>query len=116
MTSPASATSSNVDASPTINDRSAIFETLRVRKESAVLFVEIAAPPMNLLGPALVRDLVTLIQQAEANDVVQVLVFKSADPEYFISHVDVNRIKEYRQEAAKLIGEASIGLLFRYLS
>src|SRR5262245_27604547 len=44
------------------------------------------------------------------------LVFKSADPDYFISHVDVNQIKEYRQEAAKLTGEASIGLLFRYLS
>jgi enoyl-CoA hydratase/carnithine racemase len=47
---------------------------------------------------------------------VQVLVFKSADPDYFIPHVDVTRIKEYRQEAAKLTGEASIGLLFRYLS
>jgi enoyl-CoA hydratase/carnithine racemase len=45
-----------------------------------------------------------------------VLVFKSADPEYFISHVDLTRIKEYRQEAAKLTGEASIGLLFRHLS
>jgi len=27
------------------------FETLIVRKEEAVLFVAIAAPPMNLLGP-----------------------------------------------------------------
>jgi hypothetical protein len=32
------------------------YETLKVRKEGAVLFVEIAAPPMNLLGPELVRD------------------------------------------------------------
>ena len=44
------------------------------------------------------------------------LVFGSADPDYFISHVDVTRINEYRKEAAKLTGEASIGLLFRYLS
>jgi enoyl-CoA hydratase/carnithine racemase len=71
---------------------------------------------MNLLGPELVRDLVSLIQRAEAESAVRVLVFKSADPEYFISHVDVTKIKEYRQEAAKLTGEASIGLLFRYLS
>ena len=34
------------------------FETLRVRVNGAVLHVEIAAPPMNLLGPELVRDLV----------------------------------------------------------
>jgi enoyl-CoA hydratase/carnithine racemase len=71
---------------------------------------------MNLLGPDLVRDLVSLIQQAEADDAVQVLVFRSADPDYFISHVDVTRIGEYREAAAKLIGDASLGLLFRRLS
>lgn len=92
------------------------FETLKVRREEAVLFAEIAAPPMNLLGPELVRDLVSLIQRAEADDAVQVLVFKSADPDYFISHVDVTRIKENREEAAKLAGDASLGQLFRYLS
>jgi enoyl-CoA hydratase/carnithine racemase len=93
-----------------------VFETLTVRKEGAVLFVEIAAPPMNLLGPELVRDLVSLIQQAEADAAIQVLVFKSADPHYFLSHVDVTRIKENREEAAKLSGEASIGFLLRHLS
>ncbi len=81
-----------------------------------MLFAEIAAPPMNLLGPELVRDLVSLIQRAEADPAVKVLVFSSADPDYFISHVDVTRIKEYRAEAAKLAGEASIALLFRHLS
>src|SRR5690349_3118518 len=92
------------------------FETLSVREEGAVLFAEILAPPMNLLGPELVRDLVSLIQRAEADDAIRVLVFKSADPDYFISHVDVTRIKEYRQEAATLTGEPSIALLFRHLS
>src|SRR5262249_16590622 len=71
---------------------------------------------MNLLGPELVRDLVSLIQQAEADDTIRVVVFKSADPDYFISHVDVMRISEYREATAKLTGEASLGLLFRYLS
>ena len=93
-----------------------IFETLKVRNQSAVLFAEISAPPMNLVGPELVRDLVSLIQQAEADDSVQVIVFKSADPDYFISHVDVTRIKENREPATKLTGEPSLGLLFRHLS
>src|SRR5262249_11991648 len=84
--------------------------------DGGVLFATLAAPPMNLLGPELVRDLVSLIQRAEADNSIQVLVFKSADPDYFISHVDVTRIKEYREEAAKLTGEASIALLFRHLS
>jgi enoyl-CoA hydratase/carnithine racemase len=92
------------------------YETLNVRAEEAVVFAEIAAPPMNLLGPDLVRDLVSLIQRSEADDAVRVLVFKSADPDYFISHVDLTRVTEYRAEAAKLTGEASIALLFRYLS
>jgi enoyl-CoA hydratase/carnithine racemase len=92
------------------------FQTLIVRNEGAVLFAEIAAPPMNLLTPELVRDLVSLIQEAEADDAVQVLVFGSADPDYFISHVDVTRISEYPAEASKLTSEPSLALLFHYLS
>lgn len=91
-------------------------ETLKVRKEGAVLFADISAPPMNLLGTELVRDLVSLIQEAEADSTIQVLVFASADSEYFISHVDVTRISEYREQAAKLTGEPSIAILFRYLT
>src|SRR5262249_21178142 len=64
----------------------------------------------------LVRDLVSLIQRAEADAALQVAVFASTDRDYFISHVDVTRINEYREHTAKLTGEPSIGLLFRYLS
>jgi enoyl-CoA hydratase/carnithine racemase len=71
---------------------------------------------MNLLGPELVRDLVSVIQRTEADDAYKVLVFKSGDPDYFISHVDLTRIPEYRHEAAKLTGVPSIALLFRHLS
>jgi enoyl-CoA hydratase/carnithine racemase len=90
--------------------------TISAHKQGPVLFAEIFAPPMNLLGPELVRDLVSLIQQTEADEAIQVLVFKSADPDYFISHVDVTKISEYRGEAAKLVGEPSLAMLFRYLS
>lgn len=93
-----------------------IFDTLKVSKVGGVLFVDITAPPMNLLGPALVCDLVSLVQRAEADETNKVLVFRSADPDYFIAHVDVTQIAAYRHEAARLTGEASIGLMFRYLS
>jgi enoyl-CoA hydratase/carnithine racemase len=92
------------------------FTTLTVRRERGVMFADIASPPMNLLGPELVRDLVRLIQQAEGDAACHVLVFRSADPDYFISHVDVTRIAEYREAAAGLTSEASLALLFRYLS
>ena len=102
-----------------IDDRPAgpfVYETLKVQQDKGVLFVAINAPPMNLEGPELIRDLVSLIQQAEADENVRVLVFKSADPDYFIAHVDVTRIKENREAAAKLNGDPSIGQLYRHLS
>jgi enoyl-CoA hydratase/carnithine racemase len=92
------------------------FATLSVHQERGVLFAAIAAPPMNLLGPELVRDLVSLIQRAEADEATRVIVFSSADPDYFIPHVDLTRITEYREEAAKLAGEPSLALLFRRMS
>jgi enoyl-CoA hydratase/carnithine racemase len=91
-------------------------ETLSVRINAGVLFAEISAPPMNLLGPELVRDLVSVLERAEADSACRVLVFTSADADYFISHVDLTRVAEYRAEAAKLTGEASIASLFRHLS
>jgi enoyl-CoA hydratase/carnithine racemase len=69
------------------------FTTLKTRTEDAVLFAEIDSPPINLIGTALVTD-----------------------PDFFIPHVDVTKIAEYREAAAKLSGEASIGALFRRLS
>ena len=95
---------------------SVVFEKVNVTREGAVLFAVINAPPMNLEGPELIRDLVSLIQRAEADDTVQVIVFTSADPDYFISHVDVTRIKENREAAAKLNGNPSIGQVLRHLS
>jgi enoyl-CoA hydratase/carnithine racemase len=92
------------------------FETLKTRAEGAVLFAEIAAPPMNLIGPELVRDLVSLIELLDRGELCHVVVFSSADPDFFIPHVDVTKVREYREAAAKLTGEASIGLLFRRLS
>jgi enoyl-CoA hydratase/carnithine racemase len=91
-------------------------DTIKTSSKGAVLVAEIDAPPMNHLGPELVRDLVSLIRLAEADDSLNVVVFKSADPDYFISHVDLIRVAEYRAEAAVLTGEASIASLFHYLS
>ncbi|HEY0620966.1 MAG TPA: enoyl-CoA hydratase/isomerase family protein [Kribbella sp.] len=99
-----------------VDDDPTSYDTLAVREEGAVLFAGIRNPPMNLLGPELVRDVVSLIQRAEADDTIQVLVFKSEDPDYFISHVDLTRVEEYRAEASRLVGEPSIALLFHHLS
>ena len=91
-------------------------KTINTQTDEGVIFAEITAPPMNLLGPDLVRDLVSLIRSAEDDVSTKVVVFKSGDPDYFISHVDLTRVAEYRAEAAALTGESSIASLFHYLS
>jgi len=92
------------------------FQTLKTRAEGAVLFAEIDSPPLNMIGPGLVSDLVSLIELLDQGEPYRVVVFSSADPDFFIAHVDVTRIAEYREAAAKLTGEASLGLMFRRLS
>ena len=67
----------------------------------------IDAPPMNLIGPELVRDLVTLIGELESGRDVRVVVLESADPEYFVPHVDLTKVAEYTAEAAKAGGPAT---------
>jgi enoyl-CoA hydratase/carnithine racemase len=95
------------------------YRTLRVTKtDQGVLSVVIDAPPMNLIGPELVRDLVGLLGEVEAGRDVRVMVLESADAEYFVPHVDLTKVAEYTAEAAKAGGpeDASLGMLWHKLS
>jgi enoyl-CoA hydratase/carnithine racemase len=95
------------------------YRTLQVaRSDEGVLSVVIDAPPMNLIEPALVRDLVTLLSELESDQDTRVMVLESADPEYFVPHVDLTKVAEYTAEAAKAGGpeDASLGMLWHKLS
>jgi enoyl-CoA hydratase/carnithine racemase len=68
------------------------YRTLRVAPAGdGVLSVMIDAPPMNLIGPELVRDLVILLGELESGRQARVVVLESADPEYFVPHVDLTK-------------------------
>jgi enoyl-CoA hydratase/carnithine racemase len=73
---------------------------------------------MNLIGPELVRDLVTLLSELESDEDIRVMVLESADPKYFVPHVDLTKVAEYTAEAAKAGGpdDASLGMLWHKLS
>ncbi len=89
-----------------------MYRTLRVgRIDEGVLSVVIDAPLMSLIGPELVCDL-------ESAEDVRVMVLESADPEYFVPHVDLTRVAEYTAEAAKAGGpdDASLGMVWHKLS
>jgi enoyl-CoA hydratase/carnithine racemase len=95
------------------------YSTLRVAPgDDGVLGVVMDAPPMNLIGPELVRDLVSLLGELESGQETRVVVLESADPDYFVPHVDLTKVAEYTAEAAKAGGpdDASLGMLWHKLS
>ncbi|WP_051450537.1 enoyl-CoA hydratase/isomerase family protein [Actinospica robiniae] len=51
-------------------------------------------PPINLLDPEVYAQLRLLLDRMESDDKLRVVVFDSADPDYYISHLDVPRLPE----------------------
>jgi len=81
------------------------YRTLRVDVDGhGVVTVAIDAPPMNLVGPELVRDLVALLGELESDPSTRVMVLESADPEYFVPHVDLTQVAQYTAEAPRPAG------------
>ena len=70
------------------------YETLEITIEKNVATVTINHPPLNLMDVALLRDLDQLARALEADREVRVVVFQSADPEFFIAHADVTLIQQ----------------------
>jgi enoyl-CoA hydratase/carnithine racemase len=51
-------------------------------------------PPINVFLPTTIDELGTLMTEIEADPSVKVIVFESANPEFFIAHLDVGRAAE----------------------
>jgi enoyl-CoA hydratase/carnithine racemase len=51
-------------------------------------------PPLNLLDPDMIKSFGELIDQLEADDGTKVVVFDSADPDFFMAHFDLLRATE----------------------
>ncbi|MEY9855841.1 enoyl-CoA hydratase/carnithine racemase [Catenulispora sp. GAS73] len=64
--------------------------TLRVDLQHGVATVAIDNPPLNVLDAKLIPDLRRFAAQVRDDDTVQVIVFESADPEFFIAHGDMH--------------------------
>jgi enoyl-CoA hydratase/carnithine racemase len=55
-------------------------------------------PPLNLLDPDTIKELEELIVAIEADEELKVVLFESANPDYFIAHYDVSRAAETPRE------------------
>ena len=51
-------------------------------------------PPINMFVPATIVELGALISELEADPSVKVVVFQSANPDFFIAHLDVAKAAE----------------------
>ncbi len=67
-------------------------ETLRLERAGALATLVLDSPPLNLFGPAMQRDLGQALDEVEADPEVRVLLFESANPEYFVAHYDLDAI------------------------
>jgi enoyl-CoA hydratase/carnithine racemase len=59
-------------------------------------------PPLNLIDSALISQLDTLYSRIEASDAVAVVVFDSADPDFFLAHYDIDEIATADAEAKQV--------------
>lgn len=71
------------------------YQLLKVRKERGVAFVTIDNPPINILTIELNAELFALSFEISVDEEVKVIVFDSANPEFFIAHFDVNALLLY---------------------
>ncbi|WP_297838280.1 enoyl-CoA hydratase/isomerase family protein [uncultured Roseibium sp.] len=70
------------------------FSRLRISKADGVATITIDNPPVNVLDVALMSDMRSYLLSVRDDPDTRVLVFQSADPEFFIAHVDMTLIDE----------------------
>jgi enoyl-CoA hydratase/carnithine racemase len=65
------------------------YQRIRTRNDRGVLYATIDNPPINVMTMELYQELAAFTKEAEADDSARVLVFQSANPDFFIAHFDV---------------------------
>jgi enoyl-CoA hydratase/carnithine racemase len=69
------------------------YECLRIAVEAGVAWVTIDHPPINLFDLALIQEIDRVGREVESDAGVRVVVFQSANPDFFIAHADVALIQ-----------------------
>jgi len=89
VTAPAK-TSDEITAVKTADERGAgNIRQLRITKQSQAYWrITIDNPPINVMGPEMVRQFQEVIEAIEADEQLRVVVFDSAVEDYFLNHSD----------------------------
>src|ERR1700693_4328662 len=88
------------------------------RRSPAYWRVTIDNPPINVMGPEMVREFQEVIDALEADEQVRVVVFDSAVDDYFLNHSDfLAKIEDLTSMPAGPTGLPPLpGLLVRLMS
>lgn len=70
------------------------YACLKIHRNRGVAFVTIDHPPMNIFDLALIHELDRVGQELESDADIRAIVFQSADPDFFIAHVDLTLIQQ----------------------
>jgi enoyl-CoA hydratase/carnithine racemase len=70
------------------------FSTISLKPQGNVLYVTIGNPPINLFSAKMVEELFQLAGWLQTQSDISVIVFDSADPDFFIAHFDLNDLME----------------------
>ncbi len=76
------------------------YKLLKVTKTHRLAEVLIDNPPINLITPQLYDELVRLTIELKRDTELSVVVFKSADPDFFLAHFDVSTITQIQIDRA----------------
>ncbi|MGQ2952323.1 MAG: enoyl-CoA hydratase/isomerase family protein [Agrobacterium sp.] len=70
------------------------FSRLRISRVDGIATITIDNPPVNVLDVTLMSEMRRFLLSVRDDPDTRVLVFQSADPEFFIAHVDMTLIDE----------------------
>lgn len=71
------------------------YEMIDVQVDGRVAVVTLSNPPMNIITAPLAAELHALTIELKADPQLTVVVFKSADPDFFLAHYDVANILSF---------------------
>ncbi|GAB3129527.1 enoyl-CoA hydratase/isomerase family protein [Microbispora hainanensis] len=70
------------------------YTTLDVNIDGRVAWITLDNPPVNVLSGTLIRELHEVLGALREDHSVRVIVFSSANPEFFLAHVDIHILDE----------------------
>lgn len=97
------------------------FETLKLEQAGPVLTVTLSNSPINLISLKMVEELFQLSGRLMQDRETRVVVFESADPDFFLAHFDLNDIIAVNEDPSKdsrypdINGIQAVGLAWQNL-